>query len=124
MKRSDGEIVRIREHVARMRSALDTIEIILKGGPVGVDEGQTILTNAGALCSALARLGAYQLAEDDAEGVVCKFCEDTHVMTLWEPGSDERVVPCTRCPVPCQKCRAGGKGAYCARPRCRCACHA
>ena len=66
MKRSDGERVRIRELITRMRSALDSIEIGVKRGPVGVDDGQTILTNAGALCSALARLGAYQPAEDGA----------------------------------------------------------
>jgi hypothetical protein len=50
---------------------------------------------------------------------VCKVCNDTHVMQL--AGRD---VPCTHCPTPCAKCRAGGNGPYCEKTPCACACHA
>lgn len=30
---------------------------------------------------------------------------------------------CTRCPVPCQECRAGGTGAFCGKTPCGCQCH-
>lgn len=49
----------------------------------------------------------------------CETCNDTHSMSL--RGS---LVPCTRCPTPCQECRINGRGAYCAKTPCACACHA
>ena len=48
----------------------------------------------------------------------CKTCNDTHEMPL-----DDRMVMCTRCPVPCQSCRAGGNGPFCETTPCVCACH-
>lgn len=33
------------------------------------------------------------------------------------------LVMCTRCPTPCQKCRAGGNGPYCENTPCVCVCH-
>lgn len=48
----------------------------------------------------------------------CETCNDTHSMSL--RGS---LVPCTRCPTPCQECRINGRGAYCATTPCACACH-
>lgn len=50
---------------------------------------------------------------------VCSTCNDTHRMKL-----HGRTVPCTRCPTPCQKCRAGGNGPFCERTPCACECHA
>jgi hypothetical protein len=50
------------------------------------------------------------------ERPVCKTCGDTHTMRLGE----DREVPCTRCPVPCERCRSG---AYCATAPCACECH-
>src|SRR5690242_17955735 len=55
--------------------------------------------------------------------VVCSTCDDTHEMTLHRPNGDERKVMCTSCPVPCERCRAGGNGPYCTTPRCACDCH-
>lgn len=52
--------------------------------------------------------------------VVCKQCNDTHKM--WHH-RQEREVPCTHCPRPCDKCRHGGNGAYCTTTPCPCACH-
>lgn len=49
---------------------------------------------------------------------VCSTCNDTHRMTL-----RDRDVMCTRCPTPCQGCRAGGTGAFCATTPCACRCH-
>lgn len=49
---------------------------------------------------------------------VCSTCNDTHRMLL--AGSE---VMCTRCPKPCQRCRAGGNGPYCEVTPCPCACH-
>lgn len=54
---------------------------------------------------------------------VCKTCNDTHRMTQAREGDNDRVVMCTSCPVPCQRCRAGGRGAFCEKTPCRCACH-
>lgn len=55
---------------------------------------------------------------------VCERCNDTHRMTLAREGDSDLTVQCTGCPVPCQKCRAGGRGAYCAELHCKCECHA
>lgn len=49
---------------------------------------------------------------------VCATCSDTHMMPF-----DDREVMCTRCPVPCQLCRAGGNGPFCENTPCDCACH-
>lgn len=51
---------------------------------------------------------------------VCSRCNDTHLMS-WDDG--DRMVSCTSCPVPCQKCRAGGYGAFCGKTPCACECH-
>jgi hypothetical protein len=50
---------------------------------------------------------------------VCSTCNDTHAMTL-----GDRTVMCTRCPTPCQSCRAGGVGPFCGSTPCTCECHA
>jgi hypothetical protein len=46
---------------------------------------------------------------------VCDTCNDTHRMSL-----GDRTVMCTRCPTPCEKCRAGP---YCTSTPCYCDCH-
>lgn len=51
---------------------------------------------------------------------VCETCNDTHRMLMT---SIEREVMCTACPVPCGKCREGGRGAYCEQTPCACDCH-
>lgn len=51
--------------------------------------------------------------------MICEVCSDTHIMTL-----RDQSVPCTRCPVPCQECRAHGTGAFCRYTPCKCDCHA
>ena len=53
-----------------------------------------------------------------AGGAICSTCNDTHVMSL----GDSQVM-CTSCPAPCQECRAGGTGPFCAQTPCSCACH-
>ncbi len=47
----------------------------------------------------------------------CSTCSDTRLMTY-----GERLVMCTRCPLPCSMCR-DGTAPYCANTGCRCACH-
>lgn len=54
---------------------------------------------------------------------VCSTCNDTHQMPFGGDG-DRRMVMCTRCPTPCQHCRAGGNGPYCENTPCSCVCHA
>lgn len=62
---------------------------------------------------------------------ICSTCNDTHKMAL-----RDRMVPCTRCPLPCDDCRGhelparrnltdrrGGNGAFCAVTPCACPCH-
>lgn len=50
---------------------------------------------------------------------VCRRCDDLHVMET----ADGRSLMCVYCPRPCEKCRAGGNGAYCEQTPCGCACH-
>lgn len=54
----------------------------------------------------------------------CLACRDTHEMTLTSENGDERTVMCTRCPIPCPKCRIRGNGPFCASTPCPCECHA
>lgn len=49
---------------------------------------------------------------------VCATCNDTHQMPFHGGKAN-----CTRCPSPCQECRAGGNGAYCTTTPCACKCH-
>lgn len=53
------------------------------------------------------------------ETPICSACNDTHTMTL-----RDRDVMYTHCPTPCQDCRAGGNGPFCATTPCTCGCHA
>ena len=52
----------------------------------------------------------------------CSTCSDTHRMAL-----EEREVPCTSCPRPCEECRGLYQGvrigAYCETTPCGCRCH-
>lgn len=59
-------------------------------------------------------------SEPEVKKIVCKRCNDSHKM--WHDGL-ESIVMCTSCPVPCQKCRFEGKGAFCAQTPCKCSCH-
>lgn len=58
------------------------------------------------------------LAVANVRTAVCTVCDDSHVMALGEGSAN-----CTHCPIPCQKCRAGGIGAYCEQTPCACICH-
>lgn len=49
----------------------------------------------------------------------CAVCNDTHRMEM-----RGREVMCTHCPRPCNLCRNGIGGAYCAKTPCSCVCHA
>ena len=60
---------------------------------------------------------AAKAIEEEMFGPVCKTCSDTHKMQIEGRGD----VPCTRCPVPCQKC--GGGGPFCKSTPCDCSCH-
>lgn len=50
--------------------------------------------------------------------VICDVCNDTHR----NPGPTGSLL-CVYCPVPCQRCRQGGRGPYCETTPCACACH-
>lgn len=50
---------------------------------------------------------------------VCTYCNDTHKMHIEDRGD----FMCTRCPTPCQACRAYGTGAFCHATSCVCRCH-
>lgn len=53
----------------------------------------------------------------------CSACNDSHRMPFHTPSGDETEVMCTRCPVPCEKCRGRPQGAYCMTTPCPCRCH-
>ena len=63
------------------------------------------------------RLAEVAASENAKLVYTCRTCLDTHQMEL-----DERVVPCTHCPLPCTLCR-GGLSAYCKSTPCSCSCH-
>jgi hypothetical protein len=50
---------------------------------------------------------------------VCKRCNDTHMIEI----HGGVTVMCTSCPVPCNVCRSGGRGPFCATTPCSCSCH-
>jgi hypothetical protein len=57
---------------------------------------------------------------------VCGTCKDTHAIPA--PYGDsgpfgDGTRMCTDCPTPCDRCRAGGRGPYCASTPCACTCH-
>jgi hypothetical protein len=58
---------------------------------------------------------------------VCSSCKDSHLITLHRDGQEDRVVPCTSCPMPCDFCAfqiAGqSRDSYCAKTPCSCSCH-
>lgn len=62
--------------------------------------------------------GAYDHLKQEAR-VTCNTCQDSHQMN----SSSGYKVMCTRCPIPCQGCRANGNGAYCSTTPCSCKCH-
>jgi hypothetical protein len=58
------------------------------------------------------------------EAPICSRCNDTHRMPASDPGPfGDGTWMCTGCPVPCQRCRGGGNGPYCANTPCSCECH-
>ena len=66
MKRSAAERVRLQHALGRMRSCIDSIEIALaQTAPPGTQEAQSILETAGTVVIGLAKLDAYQRAEED-----------------------------------------------------------
>lgn len=63
--RSEGEVVRIRHALERLRSTIEAVEVSLKcPGPPGVADAQAVLEAAGVVTIGLAKLDAYRRAED------------------------------------------------------------
>lgn len=54
---------------------------------------------------------------------ICTACNDSHKMIVLDHYEQECTQMCTGCPLPCQKCRAGGNGPYCTNTPCDCGCH-
>lgn len=86
------------------------------------DELECSVTD-GDLCVPKRREKAPAQAASKKPTVVCSTCKDTHRMTLHLDNGDEQTVMCTRCPRPCQECRAGGNGPFCEVTPCACPCH-
>lgn len=65
--RSDGERIRARHTIARLRGCLDGVELALADArtPVGHEAGQALTQTAIELAVLLARIDAYQRAEAD-----------------------------------------------------------
>jgi hypothetical protein len=55
---------------------------------------------------------------------ICANCKDTHRVHYEDERGEWVDRYCQHCPTPCQRCRAGGIGAYCEKTPCDCACHA
>lgn len=69
MKRSEGERVRAAHIIERLRATIHGIEVALQDHrtPVGAECGQAITGTACDLAVTLAKLDAYQRAENDTE---------------------------------------------------------
>ncbi len=117
--RREGERVRVRHAIERMRAHLGGLEVALRlPTPIGTEAAEGITRTALEIAMNIAKHDAYDQAERDALPRTCTRCGDTHEMKL-----GNRKVPCTGCPVPCDKCR-GKLTAFCALTPCACPCHA
>jgi hypothetical protein len=72
MKRSEGERIRARAVLDRLRACIRGIELALddEGTPVGNEAGQAVTQTAIELAVMLAKLDAYQRAEQDQRRMV------------------------------------------------------
>ena len=72
MKRSEGERERATHVLTRLRGILGGIELALRdeGTPVGNEAGQAVTQTAVELAVLLAKLDAYQRAEQDQRSMV------------------------------------------------------
>lgn len=144
MKRSDGELVRAKQHLRSLRALLESIELVLNDPDPPGYVGQGLVMEAYNLAQCISRLDAYRRAEADLSEdrslyfagpsvqeiaatrttkpkPVCDSCHDTHEVHNNGRGV---TVMCTRCPVPCRTCATdNGRGAYCASTPCACSCH-
>ena len=68
--RVEGERIRAEEQLRRIEDMVASVRIALRihEAPIGFEPPQAILHAAGMLSCTLARLDAYQRAEDDAKG--------------------------------------------------------
>ena len=68
MNFSEGEVIRARHVVARLQATLSSIEIVLNQAdkiPVGHDAGNAVAQTALELAVLLAKIDAYQRAEQE-----------------------------------------------------------
>ena len=67
MKRSDGERIRAREVLDRLRACIQGVELALddENTPIGNEAGQAVTNTAIQLAMLLAKLDAYQRSEHD-----------------------------------------------------------
>lgn len=72
MKRSEGERVRARAVLDRLRACIKGVELALddESAPVGNEAGQAVTQTAIELAVLLAKLDAYQRAEQDQRSMV------------------------------------------------------
>lgn len=95
------------EEVLRLAEAVGAALEAVRGGPVPAVEFARLVSF---------ERGPHPLGRQVR--VVCARCEDTHWVDV-----DHGRWMCTSCPRPCQKCRAGGVGAFCGTTPCACECH-
>lgn len=72
MKHSEGERIRAKHVLDRLRACIKGVEIALQdeSTPVGNEAGQAVTQNAIELAVLLAKLDAYQRAEQDQRSMV------------------------------------------------------
>jgi hypothetical protein len=120
------EVEEARAEVERLRSRLATVEGALRDLLLSADctwEERRLGHDWAEACEAARAALSPATAAEEQKPVrpspVCSNCNDTHWVSV-EDGPDQM---CTRCPTPCQRCRAGGTGSYCATTPCDCECH-
>ena len=121
-RRLEREVERIKQAIQRLRATCDSVDAaLLLGNFVGTDVAQAVENAALNVSRGITRHDAFKIVEEssDVRAFTCSTCNDTHSMML----CDHRV-PCTRCPLPCEKCRSKNpSGPYCAATPCPCECH-
>lgn len=68
MKRSEGEHIRMRHSIERMKATMVNLEKAVSfNGPIGNDVSQAVLTTACEIAMQIAKHDAYLLAEEDSK---------------------------------------------------------
>lgn len=96
MKRSEGERIRAKHILDRLNACIKSVELALRDeeSPIGYDSGNAIMQTAFELGTVLAKLDAYQRAEQDQRSMI----------SVPKPGDHLALDPLNRVTCTCLAC--------------------